>query len=32
MELCRLGSGIPTALNIAKNEGQYDVIHASLVA
>ena len=29
MELCRSGLGILTALNIAKNEGQYDVIHAS---
>ena len=31
MDFCRLGSGILTALKIAKNEDQYDVIHAPLM-
>ena len=31
-EFSKPGSGIPTALKIAKTEDQYDVIHTSLVA
>ena len=32
MERFRSGSGIPIVLKIAKNEDQYDMIHASLAA